>query len=45
MPVTGAIRKAAPMFAPLWDRPKEEAPKMDVNPPRRTRKKREPHED
>ena len=31
---------------PLWDRPKEDdpAPKMDVNPPRRTRKKREPHE-
>ena len=26
---------------PLLDKPKEEAPKMDVNPPRRTRKRRE----
>ena len=47
MPATVATRKAALMLAPLWDRPKdtEPAPKMDVNPPRRTRKKREPHED
>ena len=42
---TVATRKAAPMVAPLWDRPKapaeEAAPKTDANPPRRTRKKRE----
>lgn len=30
-----------PSACPLLDKPKEEAPKMDVNPPRRTRKKRE----
>ena len=40
-------KEGGPDACPLWDRPKdtEPAPKMDVNPPRRTRKKREPHED
>lgn len=40
-------KEGGPDVCPLWDRPKdtEPAPKMDVNPPRRTRKKREPHED
>ena len=33
-------KEGGPDVCPLWDRPKEEAPKMDVNPPRRTRKKR-----
>ena len=35
-------KDGGPDKCPLWDRPKEEAPKMDVNPgpPRRTRKKR-----
>ena len=35
-------KEGGPDKCPLWDRPKEEAPKMDVNPgpPRRTRKKR-----
>lgn len=38
-------KEGGPDGCPLWDRPKapvgEPAPKMDVNPPRRTRKKRE----
>ena len=36
-------KEGGPDGCPLWDRPKAEepAPKMDVNPPRRTRKKRE----
>lgn len=34
-------KEGGPDGCPLWDRPKEEAPKMDVTPPRRTRKKRE----
>ena len=34
-------KEGGPDGCPLWDRPKEEAPKMDVNPPRRTRKKRD----
>lgn len=37
-------KEGGPAGCPLWDRPKpdsEEPPKMDVNPPRRTRKKRE----
>lgn len=34
-------KEGGPDVCPLWDRPKEEAPKMDVNPPRRTRKKRD----
>lgn len=34
-------KEGGPDVCPLWDRPKEEAPKMDVNQPRRTRKKRE----
>lgn len=42
-------KEGGPDACPLWDRPKTEeqepAPMMDVNPPRRTRKKREPHED
>ena len=42
-------KEGGPDACPLWDRPKtdepEPAPMMDVNPPRRTRKKREPHED
>ena len=35
-------KEGGPDACPLWDRPKveEAAPKMDVNPPRRTRKKR-----
>ena len=40
----GCCTKAGgPDGCPLWDRPKAEeaTPKMDVNPPRRTRKKRE----
>lgn len=40
-------KKGGPDACPLWDRPKveEPAPKMGVNPPRRTRKKREADED
>lgn len=41
-------KEGGPAGCPLWDRPKgdgEEPPKMDVNPPRRTRKKRETNED
>lgn len=36
-------KEGGPDACPLWDRPKveEAAPKMDVNPPRRTRKKRD----
>ena len=34
-------KEGGPDACPLWDRPKEEAPMMDVNPPRRTRKKRD----
>lgn len=36
-------KEGGPDACPLWDRPKAEepAPKMDVNPPRRTRKKRD----
>lgn len=34
-------KEGGPDVCPLWDRPKEEAPKMGVNPPRRTRKKRD----
>ena len=36
-------KEGGPDVCPLWDRPKapEAAPKMDVNPPRRSRKKRE----
>lgn len=39
-------KEGGPDACPLWDRPKEDdpTPKMDVNPPRRTRKKRETHE-
>ena len=37
----GWHKEGGPDVCPLWDRPKEEAPKMDVNPPRRTRKKRD----
>ena len=33
-------KEGGPDNCPMWDRPKEEVPKMDVNPPRRTRKKR-----
>ena len=35
-------KEGGPDACPLWDRPKADdpAPKMDVNPPRRTRKKR-----
>lgn len=35
-------KEGGPDACSLCDRPKEEAPKMDVNPPRHTRKKREP---
>lgn len=35
-------KEGGPDSCPLWDRPKEGAPMMGVNPPRRTRKKREP---
>lgn len=40
-------KEGGPDACPLWDRPKdtEPAPKMDVNPPRRTRKKRDSNED
>lgn len=40
-------KEGGPDGCPLLDRPKgeEPAPMMGVNPPRRTRKKREPHED
>lgn len=38
-------KEGGPDACPLWDRPKveepEPAPMMDVNPPRRTRKKRD----
>lgn len=34
-------KEGGPDTCPLWDRPQEEAPKMDVNPPKRTRKRRE----
>lgn len=46
-PLQCCHKKGGPDACPLWDRLKdtEPAPKMDVNPPRRTRKKREPHED
>lgn len=39
-------KEDGPDACPLWDRPKEDnpAPKMDVNPPRRTRKKRDADE-
>lgn len=39
-------KEGGPDACPLWDRPKdtEPAPKMDVNPPRRTRKKRDSNE-
>ena len=39
-------KEGGPDKCPLWDRPKADdpAPKMDVNPPRRTRKKREADE-
>ena len=45
-PLQCCHKEGGPDACPLWDRPKEDdpAPKMDVNPPRRTRKKREPHE-
>lgn len=46
-PLQCCHKEGGPDACPLWDRLKdtEPAPKMDVNPPRRTRKKREPHED
>lgn len=45
-PLQCCHKEGGPDACPLWDRPKEDdpAPKMDVNPSRRTRKKREPHE-
>lgn len=42
-PLQCCHKEGGPDACPLWDRPKAEepAPKMDVNPPRRTRKKRD----
>lgn len=42
-PLQCCHKEGGPDACPLWDRPKveEPAPKMDVNPPRRTRKKRD----